>query len=115
MKIFQSRLLIPGFIHDKAESKQIIGTAKRKNSNNENIEDTDGWLLVSFFKPFFNDYKIIFVDQTFKFMIVTSKNYDYFWILSKYKPEDIATYQLDELLKLSELFGFKISKMIFNQ
>lgn len=115
MKIFQSRLPIPGFIHDKAESKQITGVAKRKNSNNENIEDTDGWLLVSFFKPFFNDYKIIFVDQTFKFMIVTSKNYDYFWILSKYKPEDIATYQLDELLKLSELFGFKISKMIFNQ
>ena len=44
-------------------------------------EKNIGWLKVSFFWFFYNDYKIIYADEKFNNIIVTGKNKDYFWIL----------------------------------
>lgn len=94
---------------NNVDTKDIQGIAKFKYPENTNI----GWLKVSFFKPFYSDYKILYVDSTWTYMIVTGKTYDYFWILSKKQREEIAVPQFEKLISIAESFGFKKTKMIF--
>lgn len=42
-----------------------------------------GLLRVSFFRPFYGDYKIIFLEKDYSAAIVTSSTMDYLWILSR--------------------------------
>jgi apolipoprotein D and lipocalin family protein len=57
--------------------KTIEGVARFKDKNNV------GWLEVSFFKPIYGDYKIIYLDENYENVIITGDSKSYLWILSR--------------------------------
>jgi apolipoprotein D and lipocalin family protein len=96
-----------GTIKSSGISKKIIGKAKFNDSQYKNI----GWLKVSFFGPFYNDYKIVYADDDFKHIIVVGSNYNYFWILSRQKYVDSNV--LVKLVEKATELGFDEEKMMF--
>lgn len=89
--------------------KTIVGKARRKNVDKPN----DGNLEVSFFGPFYSDYKIVYVDEQFETMIVTGKTYDYFWILSKNK--NMSSVEFTKVINKAIAMGFDVKKMIISE
>ncbi len=72
-----------------------------------------GHLEVSFFRPFYGNYKIIYLDEKYETAIIDGGSYEYFWILSR--KEKIEKKQLDDLLIKAEKFGFDTKKLIFTK
>ena len=58
--------------------------------------EVPGLLKVSFFGPFYSDYRVLMVDQDYQHALVGGSNHKYLWILSR-------TPQLDEATKASIL------------
>lgn len=96
----------------RSDGKVKVVNSGRKNGKDTRIEGvaqlkrTDGLgeLKVSFFRPFYGDYRIIYLKPDYTVAMVTSGTRDYLWILAK-TPE-IESAQLLECLKLAEKFGF---------
>jgi apolipoprotein D and lipocalin family protein len=97
------RVLNRGF-KNGSEWKQIEGVAKFKGQTDQ------GWLKVSFFKPFYASYKIIYLDENHTEAIVTGPSFGYLWILVR-NPA-IAPQQLDQLIERAKMLGFDDQKMI---
>lgn len=89
------------------KKKVITGKAKLNDLHYKNV----GWLKVSFFGPFYNDYKIVYADKKFNNIIVVGNTYDYFWILSKHQYIDGN--DLVMLIDKATELGFDENKMIF--
>jgi apolipoprotein D and lipocalin family protein len=89
--------------------KVIVGKAKLKYPDKPNV----GELKVSFFGPFYNDYRIIWADEQFETIIVTGKTKDYFWILSK-NPA-LSSLDFVKVINAAMSFGFEVNKMIINE
>jgi apolipoprotein D and lipocalin family protein len=69
-----------------------------------------GYLRVSFFRPFYGDYRIIALDETdYQYALVTSGTRDYLWILSRTKKMDAVVY--DKLLKTARDAGLDTGKI----
>lgn len=56
------------------------GIAKLKNPD---ARPVTGDLRVSFFRPFYGDYRIIELGNDYSYAVVTSSSKDYLWILSR--------------------------------
>ena len=69
---------------------------------------TTGELRVSFFRPFYADYRIIHLEPDYSASIVTSGTLDYFWILSR--TPRLPPGRLEAYLKLAKGWGFDASK-----
>lgn len=69
-----------------------------------------GKLLVSFFWPFRSEYKIILLDEKYKYAVVTSSTMNYLWILSR--ETKISHELFDELMEFISSKGFDVSKII---
>ena len=84
--------------------KKAIG--KAKITKDKNI----GYLKVSFFGPFYADYKIIYLDTNYQYAMVASSN-KYLWILSREPKmnEDL----LRELVEKTNKLGFNISRLFY--
>mgnify|MGYP006304963547 FL=1 len=93
-----------GYDREKGEWSSAKGTAKFKGSKNV------GLLKVTFFRPFWGTYKIIYLDEEYQHAIVTGSSYKYFWMLTR-KP-DIERSKLEELIEKGIEFGFERNKMI---
>lgn len=93
-----------GFDAEKNDWSQANAVAKFKGSSEE------GWLKVSFFKPFYASYKIIHLNETYTEAIVTGPSYGYLWILVRdpHLPES----ELEELIDKAREFGFESEKLI---
>lgn len=98
------RVVNRGFVDQKKKWKSITGTAKYHGDPGR------GWLKVSFFKPFYASYKIIYLDDAYTEAIVTGPTYSYFWILTREK--NIPAQRLDELINRAVEHGFDKEKMI---
>lgn len=72
-----------------------------------------GHLKVSFFRPFYGDYKVVYLTKDYSIAIIDGGNKGYFWILSRQKI--IKKNQLKKLLIKAESFGFDTSKLIFTK
>ena len=70
-----------------------------------------GWLRVSFFRPFYGDYKIILLAPDYSSAIVTSSRRDSLWILSR-TPELPPDVMADYLARTAA-WGFDNSKLEF--
>ena len=70
---------------------------------------TTGELRVSFFRPFYGDYRIIYLEPDYSAAIVTSGTFDYFWILSR--TPRLPTAQLEKYVKLAKGWGFPTEKI----
>ncbi len=72
-----------------------------------------GNLKVSFFRPFYARYDVIYVDEGYQNAIVYGGKPEYLWILSRTSTIEDSTLQL-MLSKIKDL-GLENDKLIFNQ
>lgn len=73
--------------------------------------DNPGLLRVSFFGPFYSDYRIMMLDDDYKYALIGSGSQKYLWILSRTPqiPEDVKASMLLE----ARLRGYDVSKLIW--
>jgi apolipoprotein D and lipocalin family protein len=93
-----------GFKDNDKAWEQIEGVAKFKDQKDK------GWLKVSFFKPFYASYKIIYLDEDYTKAIVTGPTYGYLWILAR--DPNLSNEHLDELVSMAGDLGFDTAKLI---
>lgn len=70
-----------------------------------------GNLKVSFFRPFYGAYRIIYLSPEYDLAIVTSSTKEYLWLLSRFR--EISPEQRDFFLKKITDFGFSSEKVVF--
>ena len=68
-----------------------------------------GELRVSFFRPFYADYRIIELDPEYRYAVVTGSTRDYLWILSR-EPA-MAKERLAAILGRLKKLGFAVEKL----
>ncbi|MBO4632883.1 MAG: lipocalin family protein [Lentisphaeria bacterium] len=88
------------------EKTQIIGKAKLKYPEKRPLT---GELRVSFFGPFYSDYRIIELAQDYSYAVVTGANRNFLWILSRQPVMPQA--QLQEILSRLKEQGFATEKL----
>ena len=73
--------------------------------------DTPGLLRVSFFGPFYADYRVMLIDKDYSHALVGSSSADYLWILSRTSglPETAKS----ELLAEAQRRGYVTDKLIW--
>ena len=83
--------------------KTAIGKGKRT--------DAPALLRVSFFGPFYADYRVMMIDAEYKFALVGSGGTNYLWILSRTRvlPDDAKR----ELLAEAVRRGYDTGKLIW--
>ena len=84
-------------------AKDAKGIAKTTN--------IPGLLKVSFFGPFYSDYRIMMLDADYQYVLVGGSNYKYLWILSRTPQLDDATKTL--ILSEANRRGYDTSKLIW--
>lgn len=96
-----------GYDYKKGKWKESIGKAKFAG------EPSVGDLKVSFFGPFYSDYRIIRLDPDYNYSLVVGKNYDYMWILSRTKtiPDDVKKDYVD----FAKSLGFDVNKLVWTK
>jgi lipocalin len=85
------------------EPKRVTGIAKTTN--------TPALLRVSFFRPFYADYRVLYIDVDYQYALVGSASANYLWILSR-TPE-ISDSAKDTLLTEAICRGYDTSKFIW--
>ena len=83
--------------------KRSVGKAK--------FTDNPGLLRVSFFGPFYSDYRIMMLSKDYKYALVGSKSAKYLWILSRTPAVPEGT--LNHILVEAANRGYDISKLIW--
>ncbi|MBQ8656352.1 MAG: lipocalin family protein [Prevotella sp.] len=83
--------------------KTAKGKAKRT--------DTPALLRVSFFGPFYSDYRIMLVDADYRYMLIGSGSDDYLWILSR--TPQLADTDRTVLLNEAKRRGYDTDKLIW--
>ena len=81
----------------------VSGIAKTTN--------TPALLRVSFFRPFYADYRVLYIDADYQYALVGSKSANYLWILSR--TPDISDSAKDTLLTEVICRGYDTSKFIW--
>lgn len=94
-----------GYNYKKNKEQKIEGKAKFVNNTNE------AKLKVSFFGPFYSGYNVIAIDKSYKYALVSGKNFDYLWILSRETtiPDTIK----QSYLELADSLGFNTKELIW--
>ena len=90
------------------EKRKIVGKAKLKFPKKQPFS---GELRVSFFGPFYSDYRIIELPPDYSYAVVTGSGRDYLWILSR-KPV-MEQKQLDSILQRLREWDFAVGKLEF--
>lgn len=105
-----------GISHAMAEyTMQDDGTVKVVNSGIRNnkiktsegkakLTGTPGLLRVSFFGPFYSDYRVLMVDRDYNLALVGSGNSNYLWILSR--SPYLCEADLDKVMNELSLRGY---------
>ena len=88
------------------EPRSITGTAKLKDPNAKPLA---GELRVSFFWPFYSDYRIIELAPDYSYAVVTGGSREYFWVLSR-RPV-MEQEQLQGILERAKTNGFELEKL----
>ena len=70
---------------------------------------TTGEFRVSFFRPFYGDYRIIRLEPDYSASIVTSSTFDYLWILSRTRV--LAPERLESYKQFLRAQGFAVDKL----
>ena len=85
------------------KQKTAVGKGKKT--------DTPGLLRVSFFGPFYADYRVMMIDEDYTYALVGSGGADYLWILSRTSglPETAKS----ELLAEAQRRGYDTNKLIW--
>lgn len=73
--------------------------------------DIAGLMRVSFFRPFYSDYRVLMIDKSYTLALVGSKTEDYLWILSR-TPE-ISQEQKSALVAEANRRGYDTHNLIW--
>lgn len=73
--------------------------------------DNPALLRVSFFGPFYNDYRVLYIDPAYQHVLVGSKSPNYLWILSRKPQMDILTKLM--LINEAAVRGYDVDKLIW--
>ena len=73
--------------------------------------DTPGLLRVSFFGPFYADYRVMLIDKEYTYALVGSGSADYLWILSR--TSRLSETAKAELLAEARRRGYDMDKLIW--
>lgn len=85
---------------------------KWKVSNGKaKITDNPGVLKVSFFGPFYSDYRILMLDPDYSYALVGGKSDDYLWILSRKSHLDDDSRK--KILYEANRRGYNINNLIW--
>ncbi|MBD5225427.1 MAG: lipocalin [Bacteroidales bacterium] len=90
------------------------GIKERKPSEAKGVAkltDTPGLLRVSFWGPFYSDYRIMLLDDDYQYALVGSGSDDYLWILSR--TPQISGEAKTQLLTEAQKRGYDTSKLIW--
>lgn len=85
------------------KAKESVGKAK--------LTKTVGRLRVSFFGPFYSDYRVMMLSKDYSYALVGSKSSKYLWILSR-TPE-IPENTLQIILDVASGRGYDTDKLIW--
>ena len=89
-----------------------INEGKNKTSNGKaKTTDTPALLRVSFFGPFYSDYRVMLLDTDYQWALIGSKSAKYLWILSR-TPE-LPKETLNTILAEAQRRGYDTSKLIW--
>lgn len=88
------------------EPRSITGKAKLKHPE---AQPPAGELRVSFFGPFYSDYRIIELPPDYRYAVVTGGTMDYLWILGRAPRLDAA--ELAGILRRLEALGFDVARL----
>ena len=72
--------------------------------------DTPALLRVSFFGPFYADYRVMMIDEGYTYALVGSGSADYLWMLSR--TRDLPDSTKSELLSEAKRRGYDTDKLI---
>lgn len=75
------------------------------------LTDTTGLLRVSFFGPFYSDYRVLMLDDDYGYALVGSKKDKYLWILSR-EPE-MDDIQLCNVLCEARSRGYRTDELLW--
>ena len=75
------------------------------------MTDTPGLLRVSFFGPFYADYRVMLIDKDYTYALVGSSSADYLWLLSR-SPELSETAK-SEILAEAQRRGYDTDQLIW--
>ena len=70
-----------------------------------------GALEVSFFRPFYGKYNVVYLDENYQNVIVDGGSEEYLWILSRQKNLNAKT--LNFLIEKIKLSGVDVEKLIY--
>ena len=75
------------------------------------MTDTPGLLRVSFFGPFYADYRVMLIDKDYTYALVGSGGADYLWLLSR--TPGLSETAKSELLADAQRRGYDTDKLIW--
>ncbi len=87
----------------KGKLKTSVGRAK--------VTDVPGLLRVSFFGPFYSDYRIMMLDKNYQYALIGSGTDDYLWILSR--QPSLSDEVRNKILNEACLRGYDTSKLLW--
>ena len=87
------------------DGKQKTAIGKGKTT------DTPGLLRVSFFGPFYADYRVMLIDKDYSHALVGSGSADYLWILSR--TSGLSETAKSELLAEAQRRGYDAGELIW--
>lgn len=73
--------------------------------------DTPGLLEVSFFGPFYSDYRVLMIDEKYQYALVGGSNDEFLWLLSRDPDPDEATCRT--LVHEAHRRGYDIHRLIW--
>lgn len=91
-------------INDPLKKDTANGVAKVPDKN------VPGKLRVSFFRPFWGNYWILYLDKDYRHVLVGDPSYKYLWILNREKTMDESTYSM--LIEKAREQGYDTEPMI---
>nr|WP_136799147.1 lipocalin family protein [Desulfosediminicola ganghwensis] len=96
-----------GYQAESGSWKEAVGRAYFVRSPRE------GYLKVSFFRPFYGTYVIMELDQGYEYALVCGANRKYLWILAREPDLDEVVKQ--RLIARAKELGFAVDKLIYPQ
>ena len=97
-----------GFSASESKWKEAEGKAYFVNS------DSEGYLRVSFFGPFYGSYVVFELDhENYQYAFVSGPNLKYLWLLAR-KPS-VEPGVIEKFVQMSKARGFDTEGLIFTQ
>ena len=87
------------------DGKEKRSTAVAKTTN------TPALLRVSFFRPFYGDYRVLLLDEDYQYALVGGSSDDFLWILARQPQLDEETKSL--ILAEAQRRGYDIGKLLW--